>query len=90
VTDDRARRVRQVQVDSAKLALSEDVVVQEMSAFEELLVREAALRVLFPAEAGDPRRSRAQRRWLAGFDLEEVVAGAERAIESDPWRATWD
>jgi hypothetical protein len=59
-------------------------------AFEELVVREAALRILFPAEAEDPKRSRAQRRWLAGFDLDEVVAGAERAIEHDPWRAAWD
>lgn len=84
MTDDRAEGGR------AKLALPEVVVAQGMNVFEEVLVREAALRILFPVEAENPSRSRAQRRWLVNFDLEEVIAGAERAIEKAPWRATWE
>jgi hypothetical protein len=27
---------------------------------------------------------------LMGFDLAEVVGGAERAIKEEAWRATWE
>ena len=52
-----------------------DSTLLKAGAFEEVLVREAAVRVLFPTEADDPKRSRVQRKWLASFGLDEVIAG---------------
>lgn len=61
-----------------------------MTTLEATLIREAALRVMFPATAGDSKRSRAPRNLLLVHTPMAVRASAEALIRKEPWRGTWE
>ena len=59
------------------------------STFEDVVTREAALRILFPAEAEDMHRARPRRRWLLRFSVGDVRAAVAEMLTAEPWRGEW-
>lgn len=59
------------------------------SSFVKVVTREAALRILFPAEAEDPKRSRAPRRWLARYGVGDLAPAVAEILAAEPWRGEW-